>query len=89
MFYNVRDVSKITFTLLLLSVLAIQGSSRRRNKQGKTGRKREMLHSTEEALVIANKKLIKKDWCKTREVRQLVVTEDGLCKGKINNKLVI
>jgi len=36
--------------------------------------------------VIANKKLIKKDWCKTREVRQQVQTEDGLCKGKINNR---
>ena len=86
MFYNARDLSKITFTLLLLSMLALQGSSRRRNKQGGKTRKREMLHSTEQALVIANKKLIKKDWCKTREVRQQVVTEDGLCKGKINNR---
>merc|ERR1712183_1170760 len=84
MFYNF-DFCKITFTLLLLSMLALQGSSRRRDKQQKT-RKREMLHSTEQALVIANKKLIKKDWCKTREVRQQVQTEDGLCKGKINNR---
>ena len=78
--------SKLILTLLLLLQLSLEGNSRRWKPYNARRKDAGLLKSTQEALVVANKKLIKKDWCKTKFVTQVITTEDGLCTGKIRNR---
>ena len=80
-------MSKLILTLLLLFQISLEGNTRRLKPYSARRKDVDLLKSTQEALVVANKKLIKKDWCKTKFVTQVVTTEDGLCRGKIRNRL--
>ena len=80
-------MSKLILTLLLLFQISLEGNTRRLKPYSARRKDVNLLKSTQEALVVANKKLIKKDWCKTKFVTQIVTTEDGLCRGKIRNRL--
>ena len=79
--------SKVVIIILFLLQLPLEGNSRRLKPYSARRKDVNLLKSTQEALVVANKKLIKKDWCKTKFVTQVVTTEDGLCRGKIRNRL--
>ncbi|XP_046708991.1 gremlin-2b isoform X2 [Silurus meridionalis] len=89
---------KLLFWVLLAGVLCVVSESRKNRPQGsipspyktssntsdRRGRKQEVLASSQEALVVTERKYLKSDWCKTQPLRQTVNHEGCLSRTVIN-----
>ncbi|KAF5895139.1 gremlin-2-like [Clarias magur] len=93
-----RMCCKLLFWVLLAGVLCAVSESRKDRPQGsipspyktssntsdRRGRKQEVLASSQEALVVTERKYLKSDWCKTQPLRQTVNHEGCLSRTVIN-----
>ncbi|XP_023997573.1 gremlin-2 [Salvelinus sp. IW2-2015] len=90
---------QFVLSILLAGVLcAVGGDTRKTRLQGsipnpfkgngntsdKRTRKQEILASSQEALVVTERKYLKSDWCKTQPLRQTVSEEGCLSRTVIN-----
>ncbi|XP_010894177.1 gremlin-2b [Esox lucius] len=90
---------QFVLSLLLAGVLcAVGGDTRKTRPQGsipspfkgngntsdRRARKQEVLASSQEALVVTERKYLKSDWCKTQPLRQTVSEEGCLSRTVIN-----
>ncbi|KAL0178846.1 hypothetical protein M9458_024288, partial [Cirrhinus mrigala] len=85
---------KVALWLLLAGLLCITSAGRKNRPQGsipspyktssntsdRRARKQEVLASSQEALVVTERKYLKSDWCKTQPLRQ-TVSQEG-CKSR-------
>ncbi|XP_056325606.1 gremlin-2b [Danio aesculapii] len=90
--------SKVAMCLLLAGALCVVSAARKNRPQSsvpspyKTNsntsdrrtRKQEVLASSQEALVVTEKKYLKSDWCKTQPLRQTVSQEGCRSRTVIN-----
>lgn len=95
---SLRMCCKLLFWVLLAGVLCAASESRKNRPQGsipslyktssntsdRRGRKQEVLASSQEALVVTERKYLKSDWCKTQPLRQTVNHEGCLSRTVIN-----
>lgn len=90
---------KFVLSVLLAGVLCTVGESRKNRPQGsiplpfkgsngntsdRRTRKQVVLASSQEALVVTERKYLKSDWCKTQPLRQTVSEEGCLSRTVIN-----
>ncbi|XP_048843920.1 gremlin-2-like [Brienomyrus brachyistius] len=88
----------LVLSVLLLGVLGSAVESRKNRPQGsipspykggsntsvQRGRKQEVLASSQEALVVTERKYLRRDWCKTQPLRQTVAEEGCRSRTVIN-----
>ncbi|XP_037399943.1 gremlin-2b [Pygocentrus nattereri] len=89
---------KLLLWVLLAAVLCAVSESRKNRPQGsipspyktssntsdRRGRKQEVLASSQEALVVTERKYLKSDWCKTQPLRQTISHEGCQSRTIIN-----